>query len=57
MVEIDRAQQIALDAELDLVEIVPNASPPVCRVMDYGKFKFEKSKKPKLHVKNKNLYM
>ena len=40
MVEIDRAQQIALDAELDLVEIVPNASPPVCRVMDYGKFKF-----------------
>lgn len=30
---------------MDLVEIVPNANPPVCRVMDYGKFKFEQSKK------------
>ena len=45
VVAIDEAQQIALDADLDLVEIVPNASPPVCRVMDYGKFKFEQSKK------------
>ena len=45
VVAIDEAQQIAFDAELDLVEIVPNASPPVCRVMDYGKFKFEQSKK------------
>ncbi|HEC84382.1 MAG TPA: translation initiation factor IF-3 [Thioploca sp.] len=39
------AQQTALDATLDLVEIVPNASPPVCRVMDYGKFQFEENKK------------
>jgi len=39
------AQQAALDAGLDLVEIVPNADPPVCRIMDYGKFKFEESKK------------
>ncbi len=45
VVAIDEAQQIALDADLDLVEIVPNAKPPVCRVMDYGKFKFEQSKK------------
>ena len=45
VVPIDEAQQIAEDAELDLVEIVPNAKPPVCRVMDYGKFKFEQSKK------------
>lgn len=45
VVAIDEAQQIAFDADLDLVEIVPNASPPVCRVMDYGKFKFEQSKK------------
>jgi translation initiation factor IF-3 len=36
---------IAAEAELDLVEIVPTAQPPVCRVMDYGKFKFEQSKK------------
>ena len=45
VVAIDEAQQIAYDADLDLVEIVPNAKPPVCRVMDYGKFKFEQSKK------------
>ncbi len=36
---------MALEAELDLVEIAPQADPPVCRVMDYGKFRFEQSKK------------
>lgn len=40
-----QAQQAALEAELDLVEISPNAEPPVCRIMDYGKFLFEESKK------------
>lgn len=39
------AKQIAFEAELDLVEISPTAEPPVCRVMDYGKFRFEDSKK------------
>ena len=48
VVEIDEAQRMAEDAELDLVEIVPNAEPPVCRVMDYGKFKFEQSKKAQI---------
>ena len=37
--------QIAEDAGLDLVEISPNADPPVCRAMDYGKFRFEQNKK------------
>ena len=45
VVTLEEAQQAALDADLDLVEIVPNAEPPVCRVMDYGKFVFEESKK------------
>lgn len=36
---------MASDADLDLVEVAPNASPPVCRVMDYGKFLYERSKK------------
>lgn len=36
---------MAYDAELDLVEISPGADPPVCRVMDYGKFRFEQNKK------------
>ncbi len=39
------AQQHALDAGLDLVEVSPNADPPVCRIMDYGKFVFEENKK------------
>lgn len=39
------AKQQAFDASLDLVEISPNAEPPVCRIMDYGKFQFEQNKK------------
>ncbi len=41
----DQAQQRAVDADLDLVEVSPNAEPPVCRVMDYGKYVFEENKK------------
>ena len=42
---IRQALQIARDAELDLVEVSPNATPPVCRVMDFGKFVYERAKK------------
>lgn len=42
---IDQALKIARDAELDLVEVAPNAEPPVCRVMDVGKFLYERTKK------------
>ena len=45
MVKINDALKIAQDADLDLVEVVPNAKPPVCKVMNYGKFKFEQNKK------------
>lgn len=41
----EEALRIAQEQELDLVEVAPNSSPPVCRIMDYGKFKFQKSKK------------
>jgi len=41
----DEALALAQDAGLDLVEIQPNGDPPVCRIMDYGKFKFEAQKK------------
>lgn len=37
--------RIAREADLDLVEVAPNANPPVCRVMDYGKFLYERTKK------------
>jgi len=37
--------RLAQDAQLDLVEVSPNSSPPVCRIMDYGKWKYQQSKK------------
>ncbi|MCR5405307.1 MAG: translation initiation factor IF-3 [Lachnospiraceae bacterium] len=43
----DEARKIAEDAGLDLVMIAPNAAPPVCRVIDYGKFRYEQSRKEK----------
>ena len=42
---IGDALGLAQEADLDLVEVAPNSEPPVCRVMDYGKFVFEQSKK------------
>ena len=39
------ALRIALEKELDLVEVAPNAKPPVCRIMDYGKYRYEQSKR------------
>jgi translation initiation factor IF-3 len=41
------ALQRSIEEKLDLVEVAPNADPPVCRIMDYGKFKYEKAKKLK----------
>ncbi len=52
IVSTDEARKLALEAELDLVEISPNASPPVCRIMNYGKFLFEKNKKRQVAKKN-----
>lgn len=45
VVSIDDAQRMAREAELDLVEVAPAADPPVCRVMDFGKFVYERAKK------------
>lgn len=47
VVAIKDALRIAREAELDLVEVAPNAVPPVCRVMDFGKFLYERTKKEK----------
>ncbi len=59
IVSIEEAFTAADEAKMDLVEIVPNAEPPVCRVMDYGKFLFEqkkqkqaaKKKQKQVHIK------
>jgi len=45
VVPLEEAKKVAEEASLDLVEISPQAEPPVCKVMDYGKFRFEEQKK------------
>jgi len=47
IVSVERALQIAESFDLDLVEVAPNANPPVCKVIDFGKFMYEKKKKEK----------
>ena len=48
---MEEAQKMAVDAGVDLVELVPDAEPPVCRLMNYGKFRFDQKKK--LHDQRK----
>jgi translation initiation factor IF-3 len=49
------ARRIAEEKNLDLVNVAPTARPPVCRIMDYGKFKYEQSKKEKEARKNQKV--
>lgn len=49
------ALKIAIEQDLDLVKIAPGSNPPVCRVMDYGKFRFEQNKKVKEAKKNQHV--
>lgn len=49
------AQKIAFDKNLDLVKIAPQATPPVCRIMDYGKYCFEQAKREKEAKKNQKV--
>ncbi|MDR6878575.1 translation initiation factor IF-3 [Bacillus sp. 3255] len=55
IVPIREALQIAQDANLDLVNVAPTAKPPVCRIMDYGKFRYETQKKEKEARKNQKV--
>ena len=49
------AMNIAIERDLDLVKIAPGSKPPVCKVMDYGKFRFEQSKREKEAKKNQHV--
>ncbi len=49
---IEDALRVAADADLDLVEVAPNARPPVCKIMDYGKYKYETAQKARESRKN-----
>lgn len=52
---LEEAMNIAIEKDLDLVKISPTANPPVCKIMDYGKFRFEQSKKDKEARKNQHV--
>ena len=56
IVPINEAQERARSSDLDLVEVSPNSRPPVCRIMDYGKFKYEQAKKDKLAKKRQHSF-
>ncbi len=55
IVSFREAMQMAVDANLDLVNVAPTAKPPVCRIMDYGKFRYEQQKKEKENRKNQKV--
>ncbi len=55
IISIDEALDIANDAGLDLVNVSPNAEPPVCKILDYGKFRYELQKKDKQNKKNQKV--
>ena len=48
---------MAKNQGLDLIEIAPNANPPVCKIMDMGKFKYDAQKKQTRQKRNKKLYL
>jgi translation initiation factor IF-3 len=52
IVRIEDALRVAVDADLDLVEVAPDAKPPVCKIMDYGKYKYETAQKARESRKN-----
>jgi translation initiation factor IF-3 len=52
---VDEALTRARGVELDLVEVAPKADPPVCRIMDYGKYKYEKTKRAKISKKHQHV--
>lgn len=51
----EAAMDIAVERDLDLVKIAPNSKPPVCKLMDYGKYRFEQSKREKEAKKNQHI--
>lgn len=54
IVRLDDALRLAGEAELDLVEVAPTAKPPVCRLMDYGKYKYEAAQKARASRRNQS---
>ena len=57
MLSLRDALELANEKKLDLVEVAENAEPPICRIMDYGKFRYEKEKKDKAAKKNQKIVL
>jgi len=55
VLSIDQARDAARKQDLDLVEVAPTAAPPVCRLLDYGKYKYEQAKKERLAKKSQKV--
>lgn len=55
VIPIGRALELAESRGLDLVEVSPNANPPVCRIMDFGKFQYEQARKERKARRNQNV--
>jgi translation initiation factor IF-3 len=55
IMSLTAAMEVAAKAGLDLVEVAPNSSPPVCRIMDYGKFRYQQSKKLQVAKKSQSI--
>ncbi len=55
IMSVQEAMDIAIKKDLDLVKIAPGSNPPVCKIMDYGKYRFEQSKKEKEAKKNQHI--
>jgi translation initiation factor IF-3 len=55
ILSIDEALALAEEADLDLVNVSPNAEPPVCKILDYGKYRYELQKKDKQNKKNQKV--
>jgi len=53
--DVREANRMAMEAGFDLVEIVPNSNPPVCKIIDFGKYKYELSKKEKIQKKKQHV--
>lgn len=55
IMSIEDAMNVAIEKELDLVKIAPASNPPVCKIMDYGKYKFEQAKREKEAKRNQHI--
>ena len=55
IISIEKAQKMAYEASLDLVEIASNTNPPVCKILNFGKYKYDKERQKKINKKKQHV--